>query len=207
MINQELKHEYKQTELGELPVEWGVVKIGDVSKFQGGFAFKSKDYVDKGIRLFKISNVSFGYVLWEDISYLPENYLSEYNDYTLNEGDLILAMTRPIVSGGIKITRLKDTDVPSLLNQRVGRFILKENVDVEFLFQILFDQSFVNSISLGAIGSQQPNISAKQIEGIFIPLPPLPIQQEIAEILSSVDSKIEQEENKKKALEELFKSC
>jgi type I restriction enzyme S subunit len=39
-----------------------------------------------------------------------------------------------------------------------------------------------------------------------IPLPPLPIQQKIAEILSAVDEKIEAEENKKKSLEDLFKT-
>ncbi len=40
----------------------------------------------------------------------------------------------------------------------------------------------------------------------YIPLPPLHIQQQIAEILKTVDDKIQAEENKKKALENLFKS-
>ena len=39
-----------------------------------------------------------------------------------------------------------------------------------------------------------------------IAYPPPACQEEITEILSSVDSKIQQEQNKKKALEELFKS-
>jgi len=47
-------------------------------------------------------------------------------------------MTRPIVSGGIKIARLLDKDCPSLLNQRVGRFIPKQGINLDFLFQILF---------------------------------------------------------------------
>jgi type I restriction enzyme S subunit len=39
-----------------------------------------------------------------------------------------------------------------------------------------------------------------------IPLPPLFVQQKIASILSAIDAKIEAEENKKQALEDLFKT-
>lgn len=196
----------KETEIGMMPEGWDVVKIGYVAKFQGGYAFKSQDYSQSGIRLFRISNVSFGKVLWKDVAYLPEIYSEKYKEYILNPGDLVMAMTRPIVSGGIKITRLKDQDCPSLLNQRVGRFILKSGVDTEFLFQILFNDSFVKSIGFGALGSQQPNISATQIENILIPLPLLPVQHQIAAILSAVDEKIEKEENTKNALNSLFQS-
>ena len=39
-----------------------------------------------------------------------------------------------------------------------------------------------------------------------LPLPPLSTQQKIASILSAIDEKIEAEESKKKALEDLFKT-
>jgi type I restriction enzyme S subunit len=39
-----------------------------------------------------------------------------------------------------------------------------------------------------------------------IPLPPLPEQQEIAEILQTIDQKIEIEKKKKELYEELFKT-
>jgi len=52
----------------------------------------------------------------------------------------------------------------------------------------------------------QSSISLARLNEIKIPLPPLPTQQKIASILSAIDEKIEAEENKKKALEELFKS-
>ena len=196
----------KETEIGLVPEEWEVKKIGSFAKFQGGYAFKSTDYQSEGVPLFKISNVSFGETDWNEKSYLPYSYLSEYSQFELKPGDLVMAMTRPIVSGGIKIARLSDSDCPCLLNQRVGRFIVNQDVDVDFLFQILFDQSFISSISYGALGSQQPNISANKIEQISIPLPPLCIQQKIASILSTADKKIEAEETQKKNLDGLFKS-
>ena len=49
-------------------------------------------------------------------------------------------------------------------------------------------------------------INKSKLQEFKIPLPPLPVQQKIAEILSAVDKKIEAEENKKKSLEDLFKT-
>lgn len=196
----------KETEIGLMPEDWDVVKIGDVASVQGGYAFKSEDYVPHGIPLFKISNVSFGRTAWDDISFLPMEYVNEYRNYLLKSGDLVMAMTRPIVAGGIKVTRLCDRDAPCLLNQRVCRFNPKNQFSIEYLFHILFDVNFVRSISEGALGSQQPNISAKKIESIVIPHPQPQIQQQVAHILTSVDHKVIAQENKKAALDSLFQT-
>jgi type I restriction enzyme S subunit len=51
-----------------------------------------------------------------------------------------------------------------------------------------------------------PQLNKKDVEPVQFPLPPLHTQQKIASILSTVDKKIEAEENKKIALDELFKS-
>jgi type I restriction enzyme S subunit len=196
----------KETEIGPMPKKWDVVKIKDIAHFQGGYAFKSGDYTKEGVKLLKITNVSFGNTVWNDVSFLPNEFKEKYEDYSLNQGEIIMAMTRPIVAGGIKIARLKEKDYPSLLNQRVGRFRIKHNINVEFLFQILFNKTFVDAIGLGASGSQQPNISANQIESIIIPLPSLSEQQKIASMISSIDKKIEAEENRNAALQTLFKT-
>ena len=175
----------KETEIGEMPEGWNVVSIGNIARFQGGFAFKSGDYTHSGVRLFRISNVSFGKVLWHEIAYLPENFLQEYGDFALRRGDLVMAMTRPIVSGGIKITKIGSNDAPCLLNQRVGRFLVDPSkIETDFLFHVLFDKVFREAINEGAIGSEQPNISAKQIERIRILLPPLaePIKPKLCKL-------------------------
>jgi type I restriction enzyme S subunit len=196
----------KETEIGEVPEGWAIKKIADVSIFQPGYAFKSEDYVDSGVKLFKISNVSFGITNWDDVSYLPSSYLNDFKQYQLKIGDLVIAMTRPIVQGGIKISRISSNDCPSLLNQRVGRFIPKSTINLDFLYQSLFYDSFIFAIGDGAGGSQQPNISGKQIERIWIPVPPLKIQNHIAIILSCIDKKLAVEQSRKEALDTLFSS-
>jgi len=198
--------EQKETEIGLMPKSWGVTSIGEIAPFQGGFAFKSQEYHKAGVRLFKIANVSFGKVIWEDISFLPEEYLTEYDEYILSEGDIVMAMTRPIVSGGIKVTKLSKVDCPCLLNQRVGRFQPATMINPDFLYQFLFTENFVNHILYGAGGSQQPNISANKIEECLILLPTLPEQKEIANILLNVDKKLSQAESKKQTFQALFRT-
>lgn len=196
----------KETEIGLIPEDWEVLNIGSIASVKGGYAFKSSDYVSEGVPLLRISNVSFGKAIWDEIAYLPHDYANEYKDYLLKNNDLIMAMTRPIVSQGIKVAKLSDKDVPCLLNQRVCRFNLTDKINREYLFQILFDKNFISSISGGAIGSQQPNISATKIESIPVPIPPRNIQEKIAQILSAIDIKLNAEQNNKRAIEELFKT-
>jgi type I restriction enzyme S subunit len=144
--------EYKETELGLLPKEWSIIETGKVAKFQGGFAFKSKVYSKAGIRLFKITNVSFGKVFWKDVTYLPEIYSKKYKDFLLNEGDLVMAMTRPIVSGGIKVAQIKSRDTPCLLNQRVGKFIFdKTKINSRFFYFFIFTEVFKDAVSSKAL--------------------------------------------------------
>lgn len=44
---------YKETELGEIPEEWDLQKIGRIITIQGDFAFSSHDYSQGGIKLLK----------------------------------------------------------------------------------------------------------------------------------------------------------
>lgn len=198
--------ELKETEIGLIPKSWKIKTIGEIAPFQGGFAFKSKDYKKSGIRLFKIANVSFGKALWEDVSFLPEEYLTQYSEYVLNEGDVVMAMTRPIITGGIKVSKITKTDSPCLLNQRVGRFKTASMIDPNYLYQFLFTSSFINHILYGAGGSQQPNISANKIGQCLISCPSIGEQKEIADLLSQTDIKIGVAEKKRNILQGLFKS-
>lgn len=194
----------KQTEIGEVPKSWAVKRLGDVASLQGGFAFKSGDYKESGIRLFKIANVSFGKTIWDDMSFLPATYLELYRDYALKSGDIVMAMTRPIVSGGIKIAIASKNDTPCLLNQRVGRFLLKEDIDPNYFYSFLFSDYFIRHIVVGADGAQQPNISSKKIEEALIPYPPLQEQIEIASTIQSISKSYDCNVEKLKELRALF---
>jgi len=171
--------------------KWEVVKLGEVVKVFNGFAFKSEDYVDNGIRLIRIKNVQKDLILDDNPKFLPANYENKYPDFVLKQDDILISMT----GNPGRIGKIKSDLLPALLNQRVGKLeIISGKVLKEYIYQSLNTDFFENYCIETASGIAQLNISSTQIESYLLPLPPLNIQTQIvAEI-----EKIEKERQKAK---------
>ena len=155
---------------------WEVKKLGDVCKVQGGFSFKSTDLSGEGIKLMKIGNVHFESIDWSEVEYLPPEYIYKYKEYSLNEDDICIALTRPIIKSidSVKVVRVSKDDLPCLLNQRVGRFTIDDKLlNRTYLLFFIYTQYFKNIVQKLSSTSLQPNIGTGQIENIAIPLPPV----------------------------------
>lgn len=186
------------------PKGWKVRDLSDSVYIQGGFAFKSKDYCDDGIRLVKISNVHSENLKWDEVDHVPYAFLEKYKEFALKPKDLVIALTRPIIKSlnSVKIATVGKEDSPSLLNQRVARFLFSENSKVGRPYLLAFCQTlaFKNKVQKFCSESLQPNMSTKQLGSVQIPTPPLELQQRFAEIVSSVE---DQKAKMKKHLEQL----
>ena len=167
-----------------------ITEIGEHCKVQGGYAFRSKNFTEEGIRLVQIGNVNKDSLDWEVINYLPMDFAKYYPDYLLKNEDLLIAMTRPIIKSidCVKIAMVSDKDIPSLLNQRVGRFMVDENIiNKTFLLSLLKMRNFKIYVDKMSGNSLQPNISSKQIEEYKIPVPPLELQNQFADFVTQVN--------------------
>lgn len=165
-------------------------RIGDFGKFQGGFAFKSQDFVDSGIKLVQIANVNKDTLDWNEYNQLPEEYINRYKDFSLNVGDVVMAMTRPIIKSlnEVKIAYVSESDVPCLLNQRVGRFLLDETkISKNYLTYCCKTEDFKNYVEKMSGNSLQPNISSKQVEDYMIEIPDMEEQNKFSDIVKQID--------------------
>jgi len=198
----------KQTEIGLVPDSWEVVRIGKYARVLNGYAFKSRDYISKGVWLIRISNVSDGFLINKDNKYLPENFLSEKPDFALKEGDLILSLTRPIIKTGMKYCFIEKKHLPALLNQRVGKFeIIDKKLLKEYLYHIIFSPYFVEPLKIMAEGSNQPNVSPTRLENFLMPLPTeIEEQQQIAVLITNITKKINIAKGKISSLNDLFRT-
>ncbi|MDI1232208.1 MAG: restriction endonuclease subunit S [Methylobacter sp.] len=123
-------------------------KLGDVAKIQSGYAFKSKDFITQGIKLLRNTNILPNKIYWDDTAYLPSESFAHYPNYVIHEGDVILSLDRPIISTGIKVACISEKDIPALLVQRVGRFLIDKNrLDPSYLYFFLNTSFFKDAIS------------------------------------------------------------
>jgi type I restriction enzyme S subunit len=179
------------------------VELCELASIKSGYAFKSRDWIDEGVPVVKIANVKDGEIILDGCSYLPEDYLSQYQDFVLRPGDMVMAMTGYVGEVGL----VRDSE-PIFLNQRVGRFTVTqlENLDKKYLYYFLRHPDTKHGMEQRAYGSAQPNISPKLILSVEIPLPSLPEQQAIAEILGALDDKIELNRKMNATLDELART-
>ncbi len=169
--------------------DWKEVKLGDVCELIAGFAFKSNHFGDFTDKVIKITHITPPKV---DISNLSGVDISKYNisklsKYMVTHGDYVFAMTGATIG---KIGRIYGCT--AYINQRVLTFRNKSIIDKDFLYYVLLQSNF-ESYVYNHIDSEsaQPNISATTVGKYEFHLPTLPTQQKIAQILSSLDDKIE----------------
>lgn len=174
-----------ETEIGLVPEGWEVVRLGDVFKLTSG---KSRPQDLKSIQ-----SHDFVYPV-----YGGNGVMGYSKDFLIDFKTIVLGRVGEYC-GSVHILKSESWISDNALY--IKEFKMR-NINLLYLALSL------TMLNLNRLKkkSGQPLITQSIVYSQYIPLPPLPIQQKITNILSTVDKKIESEENKKKALDELFKS-
>ena len=113
--------------------------------------------------------------------HVTEAALQETNVKLVPAGAVLLAMY------GATVGRLGILGVPATTNQAVCHIIPDpKTADVRYLFLALSNQ--VATIVARGVGGAQPNISQGIVKDLAVPLPPLPEQRRIAEVLDRAEA-------------------
>jgi type I restriction enzyme S subunit len=189
----------KETEIGMVPEVWDVVEVENIGEIITGRtpSTKKSEYYGSSHMFISPADIHEG------------RYVTKTNKRLSEKG---LKVSRPlprytilVVCIGATIGKTAMTFVDNCTtNQQINAIISKGNVDPSYLYYSLNFHSHRLYPLAGGIGI--PIINKSNFGNFKIPLPPPSIQQKIASTLSAVDKKIEAEENKKKALDELFKT-
>ncbi|MGL5904599.1 MAG: restriction endonuclease subunit S [Cetobacterium sp.] len=183
-------------------MEWKKVRLGEVLTINGGFAFKSQDFIEKGIPVIKIGNLlNNKVVLNEKNAFVSNVFLEIKKEFLLTKGDVLIALSGATV-GKVGVYNLEEK---AFLNQRVGKINVDKNkIYSKFCFYFL--DIVRDEILKKSMGAAQPNISPKELENLEIPLPPMDIQIKIVNTLDKVQELIDNKKTQLEKYDELLQS-
>ena len=171
----------KKTEIGEIPQNWEVVRLGEVAKIKTGKS-NVEDAADEGKYLF----------------FDRSGEVKKSNKYLFDKEAVI-------VPGEGKEFLPKYYCGKFDLHQRAyAIFDFSKQLNGNYLFYTI--HYFNKILCKLAVGTTVKSLRLPMFQNFLIPLPSLPEQEEIAKILQIIDQKIEIEKKKKELYEELFKT-
>ncbi len=187
---------------------WQPTTLGEEVELLTGFPFKSARYTndDNGIPLLRGDNIAQGYLRWDGVKRWSASDTENVSDYFLKFGDVVVAMDRPWIEAGLKYGCLAQRDLPCLLVQRVACLRAKTRLDQRFLRYIIASSAFTAHVLSVQTGTAVPHISSSQIKEFQFLRPPLSEQKAIARILSSLDDKIELNQQMNRTLEAIARA-
>jgi len=184
--------EFKDTEIGRVPKDWTVVRLGNYVDLMTGYPFRSQEFSPDMTctKLVRGMNVTRGRLRWEEgITKYWKNITKELEKYLVKKDDLLIGMDGALV--GKNYALVDENDLPMLLVQRVARLRAKNGLNKKYLFYFIGSNHFVRYVDKVNTSSGIAHISSNQINDFRIPWAPVQEQQEIAGILSTVDEAIQ----------------
>lgn len=180
-----------------------MARLGDVCDILNGFAFKSEQYVEEGIRIIRIANVQKGYIEDSTPVFYPYNS-RDAQKYRLEEGDMLMSLTGNVG----RVAKLSKEFLPAALNQRVACLRIKDGVSLSkaFLFNLLDSDYFEQQCIVASKGVAQKNMSTEWLREYEIPLFPLEQQKAIASILDKVSELVSLRKEQLAKLDQLVKA-
>jgi type I restriction enzyme S subunit len=194
----------KETEIGPLPESWEVVPFEQViTMAQYGLSLRGQS--QGRYPILRMNCQSDGQVTFEDLQFVDLDEKT-FAGYELRDGDLLFNRTNSFELVGR--TAIFHSDKPAVFASYLIRLHLdNEQMIPDFVNYYLNMESTQQALKLLATRAvSQSNISASKLKTFQIPKPTEDEQREIADILQTVDRKIDIHESKEHSLENLFKT-
>jgi type I restriction enzyme S subunit len=185
--------EFKDTEIGRIPVEWEVVLIGSKGTTYGGLAGKDKYDFGSGSPFITYRSIFDSSVV--DLSRVEYVHVAETEKQnTVTLGDLFFTTSSETPEEVGMCSALLDPPVEKMyLNSFCFGYRISDQSSflpdfARFLFR---GECFRSAVTKIGQGSTRYNLSKNAMMRIKIQMPPIFEQRQIASILSSIDDQID----------------
>ena len=205
-IRSEKKHKFKNSPLGRIPGEWEVVRLGEVVDFRLSNVDKKIFDREKKVLLCNYLEVYQNDYITKKLNFMVGSADNiEIEKFKISKGDVIITKDSEEFNDIAKSAYVRDEIDNLVCGYHLALLKVKDNIEGFFLSRILAFPSINIHFQKQANGITRFGITKGTVENALIPLPPLPEQKRIAEILSQIDNTIEKEEAYKQKLERIKK--
>lgn len=183
---------YKQTEVGEIPEDWEVKRIGDSCTIFGRIGFRGytkADIVTEGQGAISLSpsNIQDGKLVLKKNTYISWFKWEESPEIKIESNDVLLVKTGSTVGKAALVQNLNE---PATLNPQLV-VLKKRTIEDRYLGYTVVSENFQRQLTSTVVGGALPTLSQKEVADYKFPCPKLPNEQKaIADALSDVDALI-----------------
>lgn len=189
--------EFKDTAIGRIPKIWNIVKLGEYCYIKGRIGWrglKASEYTSEGPYLIANKHLIDSIVDWAKCDHLSEYRYEESPEIQLERDDVIMSK-----DGTIGQLAFIDY-LPGKATINSTMMLLRSNrseLNSKYLFYFLQGRHFKLFLYQKNSGSSIPHIFQRDMQNLDVSLPSVNEQRKIAEILSTIDHKLELESERK----------
>ena len=171
--------------------EWKRYKLGELLRVKHGWACKGEFFSDTGVQSILTPGNFYESGGFKANPLKDRFYSGDYpKEYLCSKGDLVVAMTEQ-AAGLLGSTAIVPEDNRYLHNQRIGLISCNESLNKDFAYYLFMTQSVRQQISRSASGTKVKHTSPEKIYDVQVDIPKIQTQKNIAIFLSSLDKKIQ----------------
>lgn len=188
------------------PASWIIQRIGDFAAVKGGkrlplgTTLTEKHTSHPYIRIVDFKD---GRIDQSNLMFVPEEVFPLISRYTISAKDIWISIVGTVGLVGLVDDAL---DGANLTENAAKICNIASHVDKTFLNFFLRSELGLEQIRAQTVGSTQPKLALFRIADIRIPLPPIEEQRAIANILGTLDDKIEINRQQTETLEAMARA-
>ncbi len=196
--------------IGEIPKDWKVSKLKYIKDKKNysivdgpfGSAISTQDYMDEGIPLVRITNLSGDYVSFDNMVYISETLANSLKRSSFTIGDIVFAKTGATVGK----CAINSSIEFGILASSCIKISIGYQFNTKYYFYIFNTKEFVQAIINACNGTTRDTINLAPFNNLYCTVPPLETQQRIVDYLDEKCKEIDNVvENTKVTIEEYKK--
>jgi type I restriction enzyme S subunit len=181
-----------------VPEGWAIYNIKDVALSNDRYSFtggpfgsnlKSEDYTEHGVRIIQLQNIGDGQFKNKYKIYTSEEKANELHSCNIYPNDIIMSKMGDPVARAVIMPDYASRYL--MASDGIRLAVDNAKFDTKFVHDTINSMPFRNQAEISSTGSTRKRIGLTELRQITFISPPLPEQQKIAKILTSVDEVIE----------------